>query len=95
MVAEACNQLKKGLSHGDKKGQNLEKVVTQVKYTFAFNGLTSCYFKVLTETTYTFEDKAIPDFIFISNNLTMSPKEIADIYNDATSKYSSVSSNKS
>ncbi len=66
MVAETCNKLKKGLSPGDKKGKNPNDVVKQVKYTFAFDGLTTCDFKLFTDPTYTCEDKAIPEVVLLN-----------------------------
>lgn len=66
MVAETCNKLKKGLSPGDKKNKDPEKVVKQVKYTIAFDGLTACDFKVFTDPCYTSEDKAIPEIVWMN-----------------------------
>jgi hypothetical protein len=66
MVAETCNKLKKGLSPGNKKGKTPEKVVKQVKYTVAFDGLTACDFKLFSDPTYTCEDKAIPEVVFLN-----------------------------
>lgn len=63
MVAETCNKLKKGLAPGDKKKNNPEKTVKQVKYTIAFDGLTACDFKVFNESTYISEDMAIPEVV--------------------------------
>jgi hypothetical protein len=63
MVAETCNKLRKGLSPGSKKDKTPEKVVKQVKYTVAFDGLTACDFKVFTDPTYTSEDRAIPEVV--------------------------------
>jgi hypothetical protein len=63
MVAETCNKLRKGLSPGSKKDKTPEKVVKQVKYTIAFDGLTACDFEVFTDSYYTCEDKAIPEVI--------------------------------
>ena len=63
MVAETCNKLKKGLTPGDKKKNNPEKTVKQLKYTVAFDGLTACDFKVYNEPTYTSEDMAIPEVV--------------------------------
>jgi hypothetical protein len=63
MVAETCNKLRKGLSPGDKKYKTPGKVVKQVKYTVAFDGLTACDFKVFTESSYMSEDWAIPEVV--------------------------------
>jgi hypothetical protein len=63
MVAETCSKLKEGLSPGSKKKNN-EEQVKQIKFTAAFDGLTACAFDVLTDSTYTSEDKAIPEVIF-------------------------------
>ena len=63
MVAETCNKLRKGLSPGSKKDKTPEKVVKQVKYTVAFDGLTACDFKVFTDPSYTSEDRAIPEVV--------------------------------
>ena len=63
MVAETCNKLRKGLSPGSKKVNTPEKVVKQVKYTVAFDGLTACDFKVFTESSYLSEDWAIPEVV--------------------------------
>ena len=63
MVAETCNKLKKGLSPGSKKDKTPEKVVKQVKYTVAFDGLTACDFKVFNESSYLCEDIAIPEVV--------------------------------
>jgi len=63
MVAETCNKLKKGLSPGRKKDKMPDKVVKQVKYTIAFDGLTACDFKVFTDPSYTSEDRAIPEVV--------------------------------
>jgi hypothetical protein len=62
MVAETCNKLRRGLSPG-KKNKSPEKVVKQVKYTVAFDGLTACDFKVFTNSSYLSEDLAIPEVI--------------------------------
>jgi len=64
MVAETCNKLKKGITPGRKKGKTPEETVKQVKYTIAFDGLTACDLKVFSDSTYTSEDKAIPEVIF-------------------------------
>jgi len=61
MVAETCNKLSKGLSSGDKKSKTPEKVVKQLKYTMAFDGLTACDFKIFNESEYLCEEKAIPE----------------------------------
>ena len=66
MVAETCNKLKKGLSPGKKKDKTPEKVVKQVKYTIAFDGLTACDFKVFTDPSYTSEDRAIPEVVLLN-----------------------------
>ena len=66
MVAETCNKLKKGLSPGSKKNKAPEKVVKQVKYTIAFDGLTACVFNVYTDPFYTSEDKAIPEIVWMN-----------------------------
>jgi len=63
MVAETCNKLKKGLAPGDKKKNNPEKTIKQVKYTMAFDGLTACDFKVYNESSYLSEDLAIPEVV--------------------------------
>jgi hypothetical protein len=63
MVAETCNKLKKGLAPGDKKKNNPEKTIKQLKYTIAFDGLTACDFKVYNESTYISEDMAIPEVV--------------------------------
>jgi hypothetical protein len=62
MVAETCNKLRQGLSPG-KKSKSPEKVVKQVKYTVAFDGLTACDFKIFTEPSYLSEELAIPEVI--------------------------------
>jgi hypothetical protein len=62
MVAETCNKLRRGLSPG-KKNKSPEKVIKQVKYTVAFDGLTACDFKVFTNSSYLSEDLAIPEVI--------------------------------
>ena len=66
MVAETCNKLKKGLSPGRKKDKTPDKVVKQVKYTIAFDGLTACDFKVFTDPSYTSEDRAIPEVVLLN-----------------------------
>ena len=66
MVAETCNKLKKGLSPGRKYGKTPEEVVKHVKYTIAFDGLTACDFKVFTDPSYTSEDRAIPEVVFLN-----------------------------
>jgi hypothetical protein len=66
MVAETCNKLKKGLAPGDKKRKDPEKVVKQVKYTIAFDGLTACDFNVYTDPCYISEDKAIPEVVWMN-----------------------------
>ncbi|NEW85114.1 MAG: transposase [Mariniphaga sp.] len=66
MVAETCNKLKKGLSPGSKKDKTPDKVVKQVKYTIAFDGLTACDFKVFTDSSYTSEDRAIPEVVLLN-----------------------------
>src|SRR5674476_476662 len=66
MIAETCNKLKKGLSPGDKKDKTPDKVVKQVKYTIAFDGLTACDFKVFTDPSYTSEDRAIPEVVLLN-----------------------------
>jgi len=66
MVAETCNKLKKGLSPGRKYGKTPDKVVKQVKYTIAFDGLTACDFKVFTDPSYTSEDRAIPEVVLLN-----------------------------
>jgi len=66
MVAETCNKLKKGLSAGVKKNKDPEKVVKQVKYTIAFDGLSACDFKVFTDPCYTSEDRAIPEIVWMN-----------------------------
>ena len=66
MVAETCNKLKKGLSPGDKKNKDPDKVVKQVKYTIAFDGLTACDFNVYTDPCYTSEDRAIPEVVWMN-----------------------------
>ena len=66
MVAETCNKLKKGLSPGRKYGKTSDKVVKQVKYTIAFDGLTACDFKVFTDPSYTSEDRAIPEVVLLN-----------------------------
>lgn len=66
MVAETSSKLKKGLSAGRKKDKMPGKVVKQVKYTIAFDGLTACDFKVFTDTSYTSEDKAIPEVVLLN-----------------------------
>ena len=63
MVAETCNKLTKGLSPGSKKDKTSGKVVKQVKYTVAFDGLTACDFEVFTDSSYTSEELAIPEVI--------------------------------
>ena len=63
MVAETCNKLRKGLTPGSKKDKTPDKVVKQVKYTVAFDGLTACDFKVFTDSGYTSEELAIPEVI--------------------------------
>jgi hypothetical protein len=63
MVAETCNKLRKGLSPGSKKDRTPGKVVKQVKYTVAFDGLTACEFKVFSDSSYTSEELAIPEVI--------------------------------
>lgn len=63
MVAETCNKLRKGLSPGDKKDKTPGKVVKQVKYTVAFDGLTACDFKVFSDSSYISEELAIPEVI--------------------------------
>ncbi len=63
MVAETCNKLKKGLAPGDKKKNNPEKTIKQVKYTVAFDGLTACDFKVFNESSYLSENIAIPEVV--------------------------------
>lgn len=63
MVAETCNKLRQGLSPGDKKSKSPEKVVKQLKYTVAFDGLTACDFKIFSESSYLSEDLAIPEVI--------------------------------
>jgi len=66
MVAETCNKLKKGLSPGRKYGKTPDKVVKQVKYTIAFDGLTACDFKAFTDPSYTSEDRAIPEVVLLN-----------------------------
>lgn len=66
MVAETCNKLKKGLSPGRKKDKTPDKVVKQVKYTIAFDGLTACDYKVFTDPSYTSEDRAIPEVVLLN-----------------------------
>lgn len=66
MVAETCNKLRKGLSPGSKKDKTPEKVVKQVKYTIAFDGLTACDFKVFTDSSYLSEDWAIPEVVMLN-----------------------------
>ena len=66
MVAETCNKLRKGLSPGSKKDKTPEKVVKQVKYTVAFDGLTACDFKVFTDPSYTSEERAIPEVVMLN-----------------------------
>ncbi|MDO9559510.1 MAG: IS4 family transposase [Syntrophales bacterium] len=66
MVAETCNKLKKGLSPGNKKIKALGKVVKQVKYTIAFDGLTACDFNVYTDPCYMSEDNAIPEVVWMN-----------------------------
>ena len=66
MIAETCNKLKKGLSPGDKKNKDPEKVVKQVKYTIAFDGLTACDFNVYTDSCYMSEDRAIPEVVWMN-----------------------------
>ena len=66
MVAETCNKLKKGLSPGNKKNKNPDKVVRQVKYTIAFDGLSACDFNVYTDPCYTSEDRAIPEVVWMN-----------------------------
>lgn len=66
MVAETCNKLRKGLSPGRKKNKTPDKVVKQVKYTIAFDGLTACDFKVFTDPSYTSEDRAIPEVVLLN-----------------------------
>lgn len=63
MVAETCSKLRKGLSPGSKKNKTPEKVVKHVKYTVAFDGLTACDFEVFTDSSYTSEERAIPEVI--------------------------------
>jgi len=63
MVAETCNKLRQGLSPGDKKSKSPEKVVKQLKYTVAFDGLTACDFKIFSESSYLSEELAIPEVI--------------------------------
>jgi hypothetical protein len=63
MVAETCNKLKRGISPGDKKDKTPGKRVNQVKYTLAFDGLTACEVKMFTESSYTSEDRAIPEVV--------------------------------
>ena len=77
MVAETCNKLKKGLAPGDKKKNNPEKTVKQLKYTFAFDGLTTCDFKVYNESTYISEDMAIPEVVRLN---AAKEGSIANIY---------------
>src|ERR1035437_6891124 len=66
MIAETCNKLKKGLSPGKKKDKTPDKVVKQVKYTIAFDGLTACDFKIFTDPSYTSEERAIPEVVMIN-----------------------------
>ena len=66
MVAETCNKLRKGLSPGSKKDKTPDKVVKQVKYTVAFDGLTACDFKVFTDPSYTSEERAIPEVVMLN-----------------------------
>jgi hypothetical protein len=66
MVAETCNKLRKGMSSGSKKDKNPGKVVKQVKYTVAFDGLTACDFKAFTDSSYISEERAIPEVIRLS-----------------------------
>lgn len=66
MVAETCNKLKKGLAPGDKKMKDPGKVVKQVKYTIAFDGLTACDFNIFTDPVYLSEDKAIPEVLLLN-----------------------------
>lgn len=66
MVAETCNKLRKGLAPGDKKMKDPKKVVKQVKYTIAFDGLTACDFNVYTDPCYMNEDRAIPEVVWIN-----------------------------
>lgn len=66
MVAETCNKLKKGLSPGRKFGKTPDKVVKQVKYTIAFDGLTACDFKAFADPSYTSEDRAIPEVVLLN-----------------------------
>lgn len=66
MVAETCNKLKKGLSPGNKKIKSPGKVVKQVKYTIAFDGLTACDFNVYTDPCYMCEDMAIPEVVWMN-----------------------------
>lgn len=63
MVAETCNKLKQGLTTGDKKSKNPEKLVKQVKYTIAFDGLTACDLSIFTKSSYASEDRALPEVI--------------------------------
>lgn len=63
MVAETCNKLRRGLSPGSKKDKTPEKVVKQVKYTVAFDGLTACDFKAFTDSSYISEERAIPEVL--------------------------------
>jgi len=66
MVAETCNKLKKGLSPGKKKDKTPEKVVKQIKYTIAFDGLTACDFKIFDDPAYTNENLAIPEVVLLN-----------------------------
>jgi hypothetical protein len=66
MIAETCNKLKQGLSPGKKKDKTPEKVVRQVKYTMAFDGLTACDFEVYTDPCYLNEDRAIPEVVLLN-----------------------------
>lgn len=66
MVAETCNKLKKGLSPGRKNVETPDKVVKQVKYTIAFDGLTACDFKIFTDPSYTSEDRTIPEVVLLN-----------------------------
>jgi hypothetical protein len=76
MVAETCNKLRKGLSPGDKKNKTPEKVVKQIKYTVAFDGLTACDFKIFNQSSYLCEDIAIPEVVMLNASKEGSTKNI-------------------
>ena len=65
-MPQTCNKLKKGLSPGNKKDKDPDKVVRQVKYTIAFDGLTACDFNVYTDPCYMSEDRAIPEVVWMN-----------------------------